>query len=296
VSRSRSQTRSLTAARAKAPAKTVAPRLVRISDLAKLSGVPTATIKYYLREGLLPGPDQKTGRTMSYYDVRLADRVKAIKELQAQRFLPLKVISELLEPPPSGRIRADLDREQKKRMTDLMPAVAAGSAQARTRRVGGAAHARTRREVLAELQVSPADLELLGRLGLVVPDGKVDGDPVYGGVDLDLLELLDEVRRKGLGELFPMTILEPYAAAIRTLVRVEIELFRRQVLSGARLPSDNLEEIAREATALGERMIVALRAKLVVPELRLLTRPQPALEDPVAPPRAQEPAPRRRRK
>jgi DNA-binding transcriptional MerR regulator len=284
-----SRPRSLSAPRTKVPTKTVAPRLVRISDLAKLSGVPTATIKHYLREGLLPGPDQKTGRTMSYYDVRLADRVRSIKELQQQRFLPLKIISELLEPPPSGRIRADLDREQKKRMAELTPAVAAGTAEARSRRTG-ASRARTRREVLAELQINVEDLELLGRLGLVTASGRVDGDPVFGGVDLDLLELLDEVRRKGLGELFPMSILEPYAAAIRTLVRVEIELFRRQVLSGARLPSSNLDEVAREATALGERMIVALRAKLVVPELQMITRSQPDAAG--GSPRA----PRRRRK
>lgn len=260
----------------KTTARTVAPKLVRISDLAELSGVPTATIKYYLREGLLPGPDQRTGRTMAYYDARLAERVKAIKELQAERFLPLKIISELLEPPPSGKIRADLDREQKKRMTELVPAVAAGSAEARARRGAGASRGRTRRELVAETSITAADLDRLAQLGVVTPSGKVDGDPVYGGVDLDLLELLDEVRQKGLGELFPLSILEPYAAAIRTLVRVEIELFRRQVLSGAKLPSTDLDEVAREATALGERLIVALRAKLVVPEIQSITRSEPA--------------------
>ena len=256
--------------------RTVAPRLVRISDLARMSGVPTATIKHYLREGLLPGPEQKTGRTMSYYDARLAERVKAIKELQQQRFLPLKIIADLLEPSPSGRVRADLDREQKKRMAELAPAVAAGNAEARVRRGAAPSRGRTRREILADLQIGADDLDLLNKLGVVTPAGKVDGDPVYGGADLDLLELLDEVRAKGLGELFPMSILEPYAAAIRTLVRVEIELFRRQVLAGARMPSGSLEDVAREATALGERLVVALRAKLVVPELQLVTRPPPA--------------------
>jgi hypothetical protein len=70
-----------------------------------------------------------------------------------------------------------------------------------------------------------------------------------------------------------MAILGPYAAAIRTLVQVELELFRSRVLGGAALPALPLPDIARDATALGERLVVAMRAKLVVPELRALAAP-----------------------
>jgi DNA-binding transcriptional MerR regulator len=72
-------------------------RLVKMAELAELSGVPGPTIKHYLREGLL-STARRTSRNMAYYDARLADRVRVIKELQAERFLPLRVIGELLEP------------------------------------------------------------------------------------------------------------------------------------------------------------------------------------------------------
>src|SRR5688572_6247656 len=79
-----------------------------------------------------------------------------------------------------------------------------------------------------------------------------------------------------VGDLFPMAILGPYAAASQSLVRVGLELFRRRVLGGAALPALPLPDIARDATALGERLVVAMRAKLVVPELRALAAPPPA--------------------
>jgi DNA-binding transcriptional MerR regulator len=226
---------------------------------------------------------------MAYYDPRLAERVRVIKELQQLRFLPLKLISDLLEPPPSAAIREDLDEAQRQQLGSLEPAIRAGSQDARRRRIDGPARKRSRTEVLAQLQVAPEDLDELGRLELVGASAFKGGDPVYTGPDLDLLEIIDETRRKGLGELFPMAILEPYAAAIRTLVRVELELFRRRVLAGARLPAQPLDEIAREATALGERLIVAMRAKLVIPELQALARPLTADEIEPAPSKPRKP-------
>ena len=39
---------------------------MRIAELSQKTGVPVPTIKYYLREGLLPEP-VKTSRNMAYY-------------------------------------------------------------------------------------------------------------------------------------------------------------------------------------------------------------------------------------
>jgi DNA-binding transcriptional MerR regulator len=259
--------------RGKAASRAQPPRVVRISALAAMAGVSTATIKHYLREGLLPGPEQRTGRTMAYYDARLVDRVKAIKDLQQQRYLPLKVIADVLEPSPSARLRGE--------PAPSPPASPAPLAPAR---------ARTRREVLAELAVGPPDLDLLAQLGLVAPSGRVDGDPVFAGPDLALLEVLHEIRATGLAALFPLAILEPYAVAIRALVRVEVEQLRRQLAAGARPLGAALDETAREATAMGERLVLALRDKLIVPELQAMIRPEPP-----APPAPSRRAPRRRR-
>ncbi|WP_353217503.1 MerR family transcriptional regulator [Sandarakinorhabdus sp.] len=65
-------------------------------DLEKASGVGRETIRYYIREGLLPEPDKPSRNSARYGDIHVA-RLKAIKRLQEERFLPLAVIRTLLE-------------------------------------------------------------------------------------------------------------------------------------------------------------------------------------------------------
>ena len=57
------------------------------------------TIKHYLREGLLPEP-VKTSRNMAYYPPEFVERIKLIKQLQEERFMPLKVIKAMLDEDP----------------------------------------------------------------------------------------------------------------------------------------------------------------------------------------------------
>src|SRR5262245_65920433 len=65
-------------------------------ELAEAAGVSAGTIKHYLREDLLPDP-VKTSRNMAWYPREFVERVQLIKQLQEERFLPLKVIREVLE-------------------------------------------------------------------------------------------------------------------------------------------------------------------------------------------------------
>jgi len=74
-----------------APAK----ELLKISELAERADVPVATVRHYLREGLLPEP-VKTSRNMAYYPPEFVDRIRLIKRLQEERFMPLKVIRDAL--------------------------------------------------------------------------------------------------------------------------------------------------------------------------------------------------------
>ena len=53
------------------------PAHLRIGELAARAGVSVATIKFYIRDGLLPPPPVKTGRTMAYYDQEISDAVDA---------------------------------------------------------------------------------------------------------------------------------------------------------------------------------------------------------------------------
>ncbi len=53
---------------------------MRIGELSRISGVTVPTIKYYLRDGLLP-PGELTSRNQAQYDERHVQRLKLIRAL-----------------------------------------------------------------------------------------------------------------------------------------------------------------------------------------------------------------------
>jgi DNA-binding transcriptional MerR regulator len=82
---------------------------LKMSELAEASGVSAATIKHYVREGLLPEP-VRTSRNMAYYPPEFVERIHRIKRLQEERFMPLRVIREVLEEGDRPRVpRRDVD-------------------------------------------------------------------------------------------------------------------------------------------------------------------------------------------
>lgn len=216
------------------------PKRVKMSELARLSGVPAATIKHYLKEGLLPEPD-RTHRNMAHYDSALAPRIRRIKELHRTHFLPLRVL-------------AMEDRTPEETVASSIAAVLARS---------GTGEKRTRAELIAKGM--PAEqLDWLRDVGAITPEGSSQS---YSGDDLELLRVLGAARRAGIStEMLPVTILRDYVKAIRALVKVEMKLFRRGVM-----PRANQDELAlrtQTAATLSERLVVIVRRKLLLPTLR----------------------------
>ncbi len=221
--------------------------LVKMAHLAKRSGVPTPTIKHYIREGLVDGPAVRTSRNMAYYDARNVERIRVIKHLQTERYLPLQIIGELLEPAPSAKLRAA--RDHVATLAALAPSVSP-PAGIRKRRV----------DVLRYGTVRASELTRLERAGILTLEGK-GATAGYSGVDVELLALIDTVRRSGFLAVFPIDLLLTYRDAVTTLLRFEVEQFRAFALTQP-LPMP-LPDTARLAMQFAERLIVALRAKLL---------------------------------
>src|SRR2546421_39962 len=78
-----------------------------VGELDQRSGVSSGTIKHYLREGLLGGREQivRTSRNMAYYPENFVDRIRLIKRLQEERFLPLRLIKDVLDDDPDRAAR-----------------------------------------------------------------------------------------------------------------------------------------------------------------------------------------------
>ena len=216
-----------------------------MSQLSRQTGVSPATIKHYIREGLL-SQAVRTHPNMAYYEPALVARIKAIKDLQRTRFLPLRVIKEMLDNPDlqSGDVLT----------ADVIGRVLSGSA---------GSGSRTRAEILAS-GYPAEELDFLKARGLCTPEGAGAGER-YSGDDLALVQTLADARSAGISaEMLPLETLDVYAAGIKEIVRREFEMFRAGVLprAGERLPA-----LAEAAATLSERLVLLLRRKLLLPTL-----------------------------
>jgi DNA-binding transcriptional MerR regulator len=74
---------------------------LKIGEIARRSSVPPSTIRYYVRQGLLPEPT-KVNKSMAYYDEGCIEKIQAIRHLQETRYFPLSVIKNILRRMDDG--------------------------------------------------------------------------------------------------------------------------------------------------------------------------------------------------
>ncbi len=230
----------------------MAQELLKIGQLAKKAGIPLATAKHWVREGLVT--PVRRGRNIAYFDDAAVRRIEQIKELKKQ-FLPLTVIRDIVDEKAAAPL-ASLERSIE-----------------RTVETGRNKEHRTAEELL-RAGVAKADLAWLKSIGVLTPirEGNTE---VYGGDDVELLRTLGAARRAGLTPaMLPLEIVAQYVDAVRALVRVELTLFREGVLPRA---PDQVTELADAGSLLSEKLILLLRRKLLLPTLRDLLAARPPL-------------------
>ncbi len=68
---------------------------MRLADLGERSGVPLATVKYYLREGLLP-PGRRVNATQAEYDESHLRRLRLVRAMIQVGRIPVATVREVL--------------------------------------------------------------------------------------------------------------------------------------------------------------------------------------------------------
>ena len=218
--------------------------LLRMSELAKASGVPVPTIKHYLREGLLPDP-VKTSRNMAYYPPEFVARIQLIKRLQEARFMPLKAIKAVLDEDPD-RAAAMLELEDQ-----ILDRALAGE-RART----------PAREVRDRYGVPPEVLDRLAELGVLSPNSRG-----YSPSDVQIIEAISRFRAGGYDEQIGFTVYDTlrYKTALEELVRQEVDMVMNRL--AAEVPPERVIEMLESGAQPLRDLIAALHTKLLVAEL-----------------------------
>jgi DNA-binding transcriptional MerR regulator len=218
--------------------------MLRMGELARASGVSAATIKHYLREGLLPEP-VKTSRNMAYYPAEFIDRIRLIKQLQEERYMPLRVIKDLLDEDP-GRARALIE------LGDRLLEHALASESERV----SATEVRDRYEVPQEV------LDRLAELEVLTPD-----DNGYSPTDVIIIEAISRFRAGGYEERIGFTVYDTlrYKEAMASLVKQEVDVLMER-LAGEMDPDEAMTLIEAGNQPLND-LLAAMHTKALVAEL-----------------------------
>ncbi len=79
-----------------------------IGELAKAARVPTSTVRYYEREGILR-PAGRSSSNYRLYSQEDVERLRFIRAAQATGFT-LRDVTELLRPAPCGKVQGLIER------------------------------------------------------------------------------------------------------------------------------------------------------------------------------------------
>jgi DNA-binding transcriptional MerR regulator len=232
------------------PAAARADGLLKMSELAERSGVSAGTIKHYLREGLLGGDDEirRTSRNMAWYPPEFVERIASIKRLQEQRFMPLRVIRQLLREDPQ-RLEALIELE------DRILERAAAAAGERTR---------TSRRAVEEAYGVPRNaLERLEQIEVLTPSARG-----YDVDDVKIIEAISRFRAGGYDEAIGFTVYDTlrYREALAPLVEEEVRVLLGR-LAGS-VDEDRAVEIIASGAEPLEELIAAMHSKLLLAALR----------------------------
>jgi DNA-binding transcriptional MerR regulator len=223
---------------------------LKMSELAERSGVSAGTIKHYLREGLLGSDDDvlRTSRNMAYYPEEYVQRIRLIKRLQEERFMPLRVIREVMA---DGAERAQRMVELEDRI--LERAIEAGE----SRRV-------SRSSVHATYDVPRNVLQRLEELEILTPNARG-----YDADDVAIIAAISRFRAGGYEEAIGFTVYDTlrYRSALQPLVREEVEVLLRRLVDEEVEVDRAVALISSGAQPLRE-LVGAMHSKLLVAELR----------------------------
>ena len=208
----------------------VGPRRLRMRELELATGVGRETIRFYIREGLLPQPE-RPARNVALYDESFVERIRLINELKTKRYLPLHVIRRILEEsegPNAPEVTSLLALDGK-----IFPALESTSAPA----------AEPIETVAQRIGLPVGEIHELAGVGAITLEERGE-TPCLDADATALVEVWAELRRSGFTAErgFTPSQTRLYVDALDNLAEEELHLFAHGISAGV-----DAEEGARMA-------------------------------------------------
>jgi len=214
--------------------------LLKISQLAKKANVSASTIKHYVKEGLIPKPI-KTSSNMAYYDEGCIERIKLVKKIQKEKFLPLDIIKRLIDSGESYHEELELGKAILKSEKE-------------------SPHARPVGEQRVERQTGyPLEkIQLLEEDGLIFPAVR-NGIKQYDDGDCRIIETMKLREDMGMPFDYSLETIRAYRDAIMEAVNNDIRIFIRNYMGD--VPTKQAIELITRADEAIDTFMVVFRYK-----------------------------------
>jgi DNA-binding transcriptional MerR regulator len=234
---------------ARAPGAPDTDGLLKMSELAERSGVSTGTIKHYLREGLLGDGAEvvRTSSNMAWYPPDFVERVRLIKRLQEERFMPLKAIKRVMdEGPEHAAALVELEDRILERALEAAPGVRVSAAEVRRR-----------------YAIPKNVLDRLAELDVLTPTSRG-----YDPDDVAVIAAISRFRAGGYDEALGFTVFDTlrYREALQPLVEQEVRTLLDRL--AGEVPVERAAEIITGGAEPLRELIGAMHSKLLLAELR----------------------------
>jgi len=222
---------------------------MKMKELEARTGVGREAIRFYIREGMLPEP-QRPKRNVAFYSEDHVRRLRAIRKLQEERFLPLSVIKSLINSEEFDALSA---KDALPGIDDILPALV----------YGVAAKDSPLPDVVASTALEENEIRSLHDLG-IIEIRRSQGREWLDFRDVAVLQTWGELRGAGLTESrgFGADMLKHYVEFAEWLAREEVKRF----VDGFAGNTDvrTAADIAARGIALVNELITRLHTRALV--------------------------------
>ncbi len=218
----------------------------KMKDLCERTGLPRQAVHFYIQQGLVP-EGHKTGRNMAWYGERHVERIKLVRKLQEEQFLPLKAIKAVLEErdgaftPAQRRLLAEV----KRRLKGTLGRASEGGDLVEVR------------ALLETAGVDRRDFDELAEVGLLAPVRGPRGRLVVARDDAWIVELWGRFRAAGFTRAlgFSPRLAAVFEEAIAGLFQKEVEILNARLSDR---PADEVAALLSRALPLIGELLVRL--------------------------------------
>ncbi len=223
---------------------------MKMKELEARTGVSRESIRYYIREGLLPQP-KKPKRNVAEYGALHVERTQLIKRLQDEHFLPLKVVKKVLNKVADEAALSALSRPG---LAQLLSALV--------------------QDTEDQAPVSSADLAASTCLSIEEIEGmaeaqaiRIDENGVLAARDAEIVRLWADARTAGFTSErgYDTAFLERYVAIVEQWSELEADHFLDRF---ADTPDEEAAQIGARGLAISNRLAALLHNNAVLRRLR----------------------------